>query len=208
MKILRISCSPHGKAGESHKLSEVIVGCLSERASTVSITDRLIGIDPIAHIGADYISADYSKISGMLEREKSDIPSAVRSEVLIDELERADVIVIATPMHNLGLPSVLKAWIDHVVRPGRTFEVSGQGKHGLLPDRPVFVAVSAGGRYSGARVHQPDYLTPYLREILRSVGLTDLTFFSIQRTGQGEAFVSKARIAAIRRVEDHFRSSR
>jgi FMN-dependent NADH-azoreductase len=205
MKILRISCSPHGQDGESHRLSDVIVECLAESVSAVSVTERLIGIDPVPHIAADYISADYSRISQMLEEEKLDIPTAMRSEELIGELERADVIVIATPMHNLGLPSSLKAWIDHVVRPGRTFEVSAGGKIGLLRDRPVFVAVAAGGRYSGARAHQPDFLTPHLRAILGSIGLSNPRFFSIEKTAQDGVFVADARIAAARRIREHFR---
>ena len=107
----------------------------------------------------------------------------VLSEELIRELESADFVVIGTPMHNLTVPSALKAWIDHVVRARRTFNVTPAGKVGTLRDRPVFVAIASGGRFSGERARQPDFLTPYLKAILGMIGLHDLTFFSVQGTG-------------------------
>jgi hypothetical protein len=71
--------------------------------------------------------------------------------------EFADVVVIGTPMHNLTVPAALKAWIDHVVRARRTFTISAAGKVGTLRDRPVFVAIASGGRFSGERARQPDF---------------------------------------------------
>jgi FMN-dependent NADH-azoreductase len=89
--------------------------------------------------------------------------SISQSEELIQDLEWADFVVIGTPMHNFTVPSALKAWIDHIVRVRRTFNVTTEGKVGTLRDRPVFIAVSSGGRFSGERARQPDFLTPYLR---------------------------------------------
>ena len=129
-----------------------------------------------------------------------------RSEELIEELESSDFVVIGTPMHNFTVPSALKAWIDHVVRVRRTFNVTADGKVGALRDRPVFVAVSSGGRYSGKHARQPDFLTPYLKAILGIIGLHDLTVFSIEGTGLGPDAVVEARIRADQAIEDHFRS--
>ena len=106
--------------------------------------------------------------------------SMSRSEELIQELESSDYVVIGTPMHNFTVPSALKAWIDHIVRVRRTFNPSKDGYVGVLRDRPVFVAVSSGGRFSGERARQPDLLTPYLKAVLGVIGLHDLTFFSAE----------------------------
>ena len=106
------------------------------------------------------------------------------------------MIVIGTPMHNLSLPSALKAWIDHVVRARRTFSLTKHGKVGTLRDRPVFIAVSSGGRFSGEHAHQPDFLTPYLKTILGMIGLRDLTFFSVEGTGAGADATASARAQA------------
>jgi FMN-dependent NADH-azoreductase len=128
-----------------------------------------------------------------------------RSEELIQELESADFVVIGTPMHNFTVPSVLKAWIDHIVRVRRTFDSTKEGYVGRLRDRPVFVAVSSGGRYSGERAHQPDFLTPYLKAILGIIGLHDLTVFSVEGSALGPDAVVEARIKTDRALEEHFR---
>jgi len=195
MNILRISCSPRGPAADSHRLSEHIVQSLSDRAGAAAVVDRMIGIDPVPHIDHAYL---LSTPTGSLSL----------SEELIDELDRADALVIATPMHNLGLPSVLKAWLDHVVRAGRTFQVTPAGKIGSLRDRPVFVAVASGGRFSGARARQPDFLTPCLTAVLGTIGLCDITYFSIQGTGLGPQVVEAAWDEADRAIRVHFSSFR
>jgi FMN-dependent NADH-azoreductase len=78
------------------------------------------------------------------------------------------------------------------------------GKVGALRDRPVFVAIASGGRFSGERARQPDFLTPYLRTILASVGLRDLTFFSVQGTGAGPDAVAEARARTDEALYAHF----
>ena len=130
----------------------------------------------------------------------------VRSEELIQELERADIVVISTPMHNLTVPATLKVWIDHIVRARRTFKMSKAGKVGLLQDRPVFVAIASGGRFSGDRAQQPDFLTPYLKAILAVIGLHDLTFFSVQGTGSGLDAVAETRVKTDQVLQEYFSS--
>ncbi|WFU45035.1 NAD(P)H-dependent oxidoreductase [Bradyrhizobium sp. CB82] len=98
------------------------------------------------------------------------------------EVEAADVIVIGTPMHNFTIPSVLKAWIDQVLRVGRTMESTPAGKVGMLPDRPVFIGVASGGVFTRERANQPDFLTPYLALALNSIGLKTLQFLPLQAT--------------------------
>jgi FMN-dependent NADH-azoreductase len=199
MKILRISCSPRGREGESHKLSEKIIRSLSERSNTTSVIDRMIGLDPVPHIDRAYVmplSAMYPGSSGSIER----------SEELVRELDGADVLVLATPMHNLGMPSALKAWIDHVVRAGRTFQVTPEGKVGGLRDRPVFLAIASGGRFSGAHARQPDFLTPHLKAVLGTIGLHDVTIFTIEGTGFGLQILEEGRHEADRKIRAHVSS--
>jgi FMN-dependent NADH-azoreductase len=201
MKILHVSCSPRGQAAESYRLSQKIVGFLLESEPTAIVVDRVIGGRTIPHVDEDYAisqgsSADISQEGSM-----------VLSEELIRELEAADVLVIGTPMHNFTVPSALKAWIDHVVRVRRTFDVTREGKVGRLRDRPVFVAIASGGRFSGERARQPDFLTPYLTAVFGIVGLHDLTFFSVQGTGSGPDAVDEARARTDRVLQRYFSSS-
>jgi FMN-dependent NADH-azoreductase len=127
-----------------------------------------------------------------------------QSEELIRELESADCVVIATPMHNFTVPSTLKAWIDHVVRVRRTFIATPDGYVGLLRDRPVFVAVSSGGRYSGPRARQPDFLTPYLRACLGTIGLRDLIFFAVEGTALPPDVLGDVKAKTDRELQSYF----
>lgn len=199
-KILHVSCSPRGQAAESYRLSQTIISFLLKKEPEAIVINRVIGNGAIAHVDEAYAisqasSADVSRDGSMAQ-----------SEELIRELEAAAFVVIGTPMHNLTVPSALKAWIDHVVRARRTFMITPAGKVGTLRDRPVFVAISSGGRFSGERARQPDFLTPYLKAILGTIGLRDLTFFSVQGTGAGPDAVAEIRIRIDQALEEHFSS--
>jgi FMN-dependent NADH-azoreductase len=199
-KILRVSCSPRGEDAESHRLSQKIVGFLQREDPAAILVDRVVGDGTLPHVDADYALSQGSSVD-ILHGE-----TIALSDELVQELESADILVIATPMHNFTVPSMLKAWIDHVVRARRTFNVTPAGKVGLLRDRPVFVAIASGGRFSGERARQPDFLTPYLTAVLGIIGLHDLTFFSVQGTGSAPEAVAETRIQTDQALQDYFSS--
>lgn len=196
-QILHLTCSPRGDVAESSKLSRRIVEMLIRAHAGATIIKRDIGG------GLPSVDAAYA-ISQGSNTDVSQDGSMILSEELITELETSQVVVIGTPMHNLTVPSALKAWLDHVVRARRTFRVSSAGKVGILADRPVYLAIASGGRFSGERARQPDFLTPYLRAIFGIVGIHNLTFFSIQGTGAGSEAILEGRIHAEDAINEHF----
>jgi FMN-dependent NADH-azoreductase len=201
-KILHVTCSPLGQASRSHGLSQKIVGYLLKSDPAATLVNRVIGGGTISHIDESYAAA-----LGATQQSPAEISpegTMSQSEVLIQELESSNFVVIGTPVHNFTVPSALKAWIDHVVRIRRTFNTTRNGYAGLLRDRPVFVAVSSGGRYSGERARQPDFLTPYLRAILGIIGLHDLTFFSVEGSSLGPEVVAEARTKADHALRKYF----
>ncbi|WP_424626801.1 FMN-dependent NADH-azoreductase [Bradyrhizobium sp. SYSU BS000235] len=177
MNILHIDCSPRLES-HSRQLSAAIVKQLLAVAPSASISRRDFAATPLPHASPEYATTLSSPatlaapLKGALEL----------SETLIQEVEAADVIVIGTPMNNLTVPSVLKAWIDQILRAGRTFKSTPAGKVGMLRDRPVFIGIASGGVFTGDRANQPDFLTPYLSVVLSSIGLKTLQFFSVQAT--------------------------
>jgi FMN-dependent NADH-azoreductase len=177
MNILHIDCSPRPES-HSRELSRAIVEKLLEVAPGASINRRDFAAAPLPHASPEYTTTLSSPatlaapLEGALEL----------SEILIQEVEAADVIVIGTPMHNLAVPSVFKAWIDQILRAGRTFKSTPAGKVGMLRDRPVFIGIASGGVFTGDRANQPDFLTPYLSVVLASIGLKTLQFVSVQAT--------------------------
>lgn len=200
--ILRITCSPRGQASESFRLSAAIVQRLRERHPDAAVVERRLAAGTIAHVDAAYASVLGGHASPAEIHDQRG--SLDESEILIRELEAADYLVIGTPMHNFTVPSTLKAWIDHVVRIHRTFRPSPEGKIGLLRDRPAFIAISSGGSYSGESARQPDFLTPYLTSILRTIGIRDITFFSVERSSLGGESLQRGRQAAEARMAEHF----
>ncbi|WP_247335062.1 NAD(P)H-dependent oxidoreductase [Bradyrhizobium sp. CW4] len=123
MKILHIDCSPRPES-HSRQLSAAIVKKLLEGAPAARISRRDLGSCPLSHVSPDYATALSSPATlAAPPRSALDL-----SEALIREVESADVIVIGAPMHNLTVPSVLKAWIDQILRAGRTFLSSPAGK--------------------------------------------------------------------------------
>jgi FMN-dependent NADH-azoreductase len=201
-KILHITCSPLGQTSGSYRLSQKIVGYLLRIHPTATLVNRMLGGGAIPHVDGSYAAALGATQQSPAER--SPEGSMAQSEELIQELESADFVVIGTPVHNFTVPSALKAWIDHVVRIRRTFNTTKEGYEGLLRDRPVFVAVSSGGRYLGERARQPDFLTPYLRAILGIVGLRDLTFFTVQGSALGPDVVAMASTKVDRALHEYF----
>jgi FMN-dependent NADH-azoreductase len=197
-KILHVSCSPRGTSAESYRLAQNVIGGLLRQHPTASVVTRRVGGGEIPPIDADYATSQGSAA------DVSQAGSMALSEELVQELETSDFVVIGTPMHNFTVPAALKAWIDHVVRARRTFNVTAAGKVATLRDRPVFVAISSGGRFSGEHARQPDFLTPYLRAILGVVGLHDLTFFSVEGTAFGQDFIAEARTKTDRALQEHF----
>lgn len=177
MNILHIDCSPRPES-HSRRLSAAIVEKLLEVAPGAGITRRDLGTEPLPHITADYAGALASPATlAAPPRGALDGP-----EALIREVEAADAIVIGTPMYNFTIPSVLKVWIDQILRVGRTMQSTPAGKVGMLRDRPVFIGVASGGVFTGDAANQPDFLTPYLSLTLRGIGLKTQQFLAVQAT--------------------------
>lgn len=191
MNVLLIDCSPRPES-HSRKLSAAIIARLLAMDPAAHVTRRDLGREPIPHAETNYATALSSP--GELAAWQSD--SAVRlSEQLIQEVEAADVLVIGTPMNNFTVPSVLKAWIDQVLRVGRTIGAAPTGeKIGLLQDKPVYIGIASGGIFTGDHAKQPDFLTPYLTAAFGCVGVTSLQFFPLQAT----AFLDEEQLNADR----------
>lgn len=149
MNILHIDVSPRQES-HSRQLSAAIVEKFLEVAPGASVSQRDLGADPLPHAAADYAVA-LSSPATLATPLKGALDG---SEALIQEVEAADVIVIGTPMHNYTIPSVLKAWIDQILRVGRTMKSTPTGKVGMLRDRPVFIGVASGGVFSGELANQ------------------------------------------------------
>lgn len=196
--ILRIDCSPRGAEAHCWRMADVLQARMENTWREATTIRRVLSQAPAPFVDAGFAAAMGTNTSA---HSASKVPALAASEELIRELEVAAALIIATPMHNYTVPAVLKAWIDQVVRFGRTFTSTPQGKVGNLADRPAYVVVSSGGFYSGDLGRQPDFLTPYLTAILATIGITSVTFIRMEGLTRGDEPLARAYADARAQIE-------
>jgi FMN-dependent NADH-azoreductase len=186
--ILYISCSPKGSASICRTFAQEVLAGLIQRHPSAAIVHRDLAAAPPPFVDADFCAAIMDPVGSHA--------AFAASEQLIDDLERADGVVIATPMHNYTVPAVLKAWIDQIVRIHRTFASTPTGKLGKLSDRPVYVVIASGGWFTGlsptGTPAQPDFLTPYLRAVLNTIGINEIHFLTLEGVTRGPEMRDRA----------------
>src|SRR5882762_181247 len=195
--ILFIQSSPRGPQSYSQKVAQSIVDRLKTRPSGANVVVRNLARNPPPHVGEDFIGG-LSIQPG--QRSPEQTAALKLSDVLIDELTAADVVVLAVPMHNFGPPSSLKAWIDHVVRIGRTVSYSEKnGPEGALKGKRVILVLASGGVYSDGPARPLDFQEPYLRAILGFIGLTDIDVVHVEGVALSAIGPEKAAASAMER---------
>jgi FMN-dependent NADH-azoreductase len=188
---MHIISSPKGENSFSIKLGNAIVDKIitANRGSTVTVKD--LTKNPFPHLEEATLAAFYTPAENQTPENKEALK---HSDQAIAEIMDADVIVIGVPMWNFGVPSVLKAWIDHIARAGITFKYSEAGPEGLIKDKTVYIAMASGAVYSSGPMQGYDFISNYLKSLLGFLGMTDLTVFraeGLAYPGQAEAALQK-----------------
>jgi len=188
--LLLIHSSPMGEHSHTRQLGKHY----AERWLAANPDARLIERDLAAtappHLDADTIGAFYTPGEALdaAQRERLAL-----SDELIAELESADEIVIGSPMHNFSISGLLKAWIDQVLRVGRTFRYTENGPVGLLKNRRVVVISARGGRYdAGSPAAAMNHQDGYLRTVLGFIGLHDVEEIHAEGVAGGGEGVQRA----------------
>ena len=138
--VLRITTSILGEGSVSSLLMDELLVKVSAQEQ-FTITERNFAHQAIPHLDGAWLQAISAAPD---ERDPKQTEKADFSDQLIAELQEADIILIALPMYNFSLPSMLKAWVDHIARAGVTFTYSETGPVGLLERKQVmsFVGIS------------------------------------------------------------------
>ena len=178
--ILQINSSLFEADAQSSRLASQFVDRLIEAAPGSSLMLRDLGSEPVPHLTRERFAA----FSTPAERRSDDQARVTgESDQLIAELKQADVIVLAVPMYNFGIPSTLKAYIDHVARAGETFRYTADGPVGLLTGKKAYVFSTRGGVHAGT---PRDLQTDYLRLILGFMGINDVEFVYAEGIAMGD----------------------
>ncbi|HWD21773.1 MAG TPA: FMN-dependent NADH-azoreductase [Burkholderiales bacterium] len=190
MKVLQIKSSVFSGNGQSSRLADEFVALLRQQNPGARVVERDLAVEPVPHLDGARVAAFLAK-----PQERSTEQNAVLaySDALIDELRRADVIVLGLPMYNFGVPSQLKAWFDHIARAGETFKYTDKGAVGLLTGKRAYVFAARGGVYAGT---PNDWQTQYVRYFLEFLGITDVEFVYAEGLALGEESRNKGIAAA------------
>jgi FMN-dependent NADH-azoreductase len=197
MKLLRIDSSAR-RNSVSRQLTEKFVETWRKENPAGIVIERDLATTPLPAITDELTLAAYSDPTALTPEQWNTLSV---SETLVEELLAADTIVIGAPMYNLTVSAPLKAWIDQVVRVGRTVLYGPNGPDGILKGKKVVVLTSRGGAFRpGTPTAQYDHQEPYLRHILGFIGLTDITFIHAENQKPGE-LAEPARAAAISEIQ-------
>lgn len=171
--ILRIQAGGNVQASVTREVGQLLMQRLESDGARV--IERDLVRNPLPHLDSSFVTTMFSEND----------ESLVLSNQLIAEVFESDTLVIESPMYNFGVPSALKAWIDHVVRARKTFRITGHGAEGLLVGKKAFLVVGSGGVYSEGPFKAYDFHETYLRAVLGFVGISDIEVIRVEGLSLG-----------------------
>jgi len=178
-KILHIISSPRGEASYSIRLGRSIIEKIVHANPGSTVKENILVNKQFPHLEEAQITSFFTPPES---RTLQNLEAVRHSDEAIQEILEADILVIGAPMYNFSIPSTLKAWIDHIVRAGKTFKYDEKGPKGLVEGKKAYLAVASGGIYSEGVMKTYDFVTPYLQSVLGFMGITDVTVVRAEGT--------------------------
>ncbi len=181
-RVLRIDSSITGDNSVSRQLASELIERLSAKEGEEGITlvERDFAKQPIPHLDGERLGALFVAAEARTPEQAEAVAFA---DTLIEELVDADTVVITLPMYNFSVPSMLKAWIDHVARAGVTFKYTESGVVGLLENKKVYLVSALGGIHEAGVT---DFMRPYIKQVLGFLGITDVESISAEGLNMGD----------------------
>jgi FMN-dependent NADH-azoreductase len=183
--ILHIDSSPRGDRSFSRKFSYEFITSWKTAHPDDTVTYRDLGHNPVPHVDESWIAAAFSPP----QTRSPELNQAIKiSDELVDEFLAADRYVFGVPMYNFNVPSTFKAYIDQIVRVGRTFAVTEQGAfQGLVSGKKMLIVTARGGSFTQGSPAAPyDYQEPYLKALFGFLGITDISLIHVENLSAGD----------------------
>lgn len=188
--LLHIDASARSDRSLSRQLSQAFVDSWLTHDGKTQIITRDVGHAPPPYLTEEWIAAVFTPEEHMTPEKREELRL---SDELIDELDRADVIVIGTPMYNYGMPATLKSWFDKVIRIGKTFTFDlGRGDYPLEPimSGKKLIILSSRGEFGfgpgGVREHM-NHLDTHIQTCAHYLGVDETHVISIDYQEFGDA---------------------
>ena len=172
-KLLHLDSSGKGSLSVTRPLTEYFASKWKESNPAGQVIYRDLMQSNLQFVNADTVGAFYTPEDKLMPEQRKVLAA---SNSLISELLDADTYVFGVPMYNFAIPAVFKAYIDLVVRAGKTFSYEGGKPAGLLLNRKLIVITASGADYKTEPAKSLDFVEPYIRTIMKFVGVMDITF--------------------------------
>ena len=198
-KLLIINSSPMGEKSISRKLTGIFADKFKSHHLGANVEEMDVSELNLPHLDGEILGAFFTPAD---ERTEEQAAHVKRSDDLISQFKEADAIVIGAPMHNFGIPSSLKAYIDHIARAGETFQYTENGVVGLLEDKPVYVIATRGGDYSENGAAHLDFVLPYIKAVMGFVGLQNVTLIQANGIALGEEVLAATIAGVTSQIDD------
>jgi FMN-dependent NADH-azoreductase len=196
MNILQVNSSARADNSHSTRLANTIVQRLQASQAQTALTVRDLGRTPHPMLDETALQALFTPAD---QRTPEQAARVALDDALIAEIQAADVVVLAVPMYNFGIPAQMKNWIDAIARVKVTFQYTANGPEGLLKGKKVYVALTRGGLY---RNTPNDSQTPYIQTFLAFLGMTDVQFVYAEGLSMGAEAEQKAFDEAHSQIEE------
>ncbi|MGB7264078.1 MAG: NAD(P)H-dependent oxidoreductase [Terracidiphilus sp.] len=197
--LLHIDSSPRTESVSS-KLANAFVDRWKLRNPSGTVLHHNTSLEAVPYLDEKVIEAFFTPAAELTAEQRNTL---ARSDQHVDELLAADAVVIGAPMWNLSVPASLKAWIDMIVREGRTFAFTPRGVVPLVPPgKKIYVFTARGGAYpTNSPLRALDHQEPYLRAILGVIGLTEIEFIHAGHQSEGEIAAAEGIANAVGALE-------
>jgi FMN-dependent NADH-azoreductase len=201
-KLFHLNCSPRADS-ESAAGARVFLDGFRKARPDWDVDVMNLWREHLPDFEGYVLEAKYARMNGRAFTDSQRDAFAVAERIAI-RFGLADRVLISTPMWNFSIPYKLKQWFDVIVQPGLTFRFDPQtGYQPLLKDRPTIVIVASGGDFvTGMNRGRTDMATPYMREALRFIGVSNVRFVPIGPTTGPAEPIRAAREIAHRRLSE------
>jgi FMN-dependent NADH-azoreductase len=202
-RLLKIDSSPRTARSHTRRLTSAFVNMWREHHPDDTVSNRDVGLQPPPPVDERWIAAAFCSPEARTTQMRSVLEL---SDELVDELLATDLLVIGVPMYNFGIPAALKAYIDQIVRIGRTFAFEPHDAREpykpLVHGKRAIVVVSSGdaGYAQDGPLAKLNQVEPYLRTVLGYIGIRQVDFVYAGNDEFGGELLERSLAAAFARV--------
>jgi len=177
LNVLMVTSSARSSKSVTRRFATEMLTELKSQYRQLNVLYRDVS-NGLPFVDEKWVNANFTSVNQRNDEHKSTLE---HSDSLVEELKKSDLIVIASPIYNFGIPASLKAWVDQISRVGLTFNFTSEGPIGLLQNKKAYIVLASDGVQIGS---QEDFASGYLRQVMSFIGIDDVSFISAERFNQ------------------------